>query len=211
MPLAPLTPRRLGINTAISNGGSSQASPSPTPVESQRPTLSVDVAAIARDKRLPQLPSPHQRMALGAYDNKLVRVGNRLPDGQVSSTLSQPPPLPPHSPSSISASGSNVSSFSHASASPRTVLSPRIPMLASVPRPAIPSSSSASVLILPDGTKLTTNSDRPPDREAMSGMMAYSSPNSPWSLITVHVLPLFAGSPLKTPIEDLKCVIPRCI
>ncbi|EIW68425.1 hypothetical protein TREMEDRAFT_19618, partial [Tremella mesenterica DSM 1558] len=30
-----------------------------------------------------------------------------------------------------------------------------------------------------------------------------SSPNSPWSLLTVHALPLFAGGPLKTPIEDL--------
>ncbi|TXT05389.1 uncharacterized protein COLE_06709 [Cutaneotrichosporon oleaginosum] len=33
--------------------------------------------------------------------------------------------------------------------------------------------------------------------------MAHSSPSSPWSLLTVHVLPLFAGSPLKTAIEDL--------
>ncbi|TXT08858.1 hypothetical protein VHUM_02986 [Vanrija humicola] len=31
----------------------------------------------------------------------------------------------------------------------------------------------------------------------------HSSPNSPWSLLTVHVLPVFAGSPLKTAIEDL--------
>lgn len=36
--------------------------------------------------------------------------------------------------------------------------------------------------------------------------MAHSSPNSPWSLMTVHVLPLFAGGHLKTPIEDLKWV-----
>jgi hypothetical protein len=60
-------------------------------------------------------------------------------------------------------------------------------------------SPSAGILVLPDGTKLP-NVD---GVHQVSSQASHTGPNSPWSLLTVHVLPLFAGSPLKTPIEDL--------
>jgi hypothetical protein len=36
-----------------------------------------------------------------------------------------------------------------------------------------------------------------------------SHPNSPWTMITLTVLPMFNGTPLLTPIEDLKWVVFR--
>ncbi|GMK59505.1 hypothetical protein CspeluHIS016_0801110 [Cutaneotrichosporon spelunceum] len=179
------SPARLNTNVTATS------TPSPSP-SSPRPSLSLDV----RDKRLPSLPSPLSRgregsWALGAYDNKLV-----------SSTLSQLPPLPPISPGGMSSTGSNLSSFSHTS-SPSHL--PRgTPSLVSVsmPRPAPPPPSAGGVLLLPDGTTLPTGEPggRPEREPVASG--AHST-SSPWSLLTVHVLPLFAGSPLKAAIEDL--------
>ncbi|BEI79683.1 hypothetical protein CcaverHIS002_0102120 [Cutaneotrichosporon cavernicola] len=156
-------------------------SPSPSP-SSARPRLNLDV----RDKRLPSLPFPLSRgkdgsWALGAYDNKLV-----------SSTLSQLPPLPPHSPGGMSSTGSNLSSFSHSS-SPSHV--PRgTPSLVSVsmPRPAPQPSSAGGVLLLPDGTTLPTGEPGgQPEREPIASGPHSSS--SPWSLLTVHVLPPLRG------------------
>ncbi|BEI87489.1 uncharacterized protein CcaverHIS019_0102070 [Cutaneotrichosporon cavernicola] len=190
------TPSRKQASSQLSspmvwNTNVMATSPSPSP-SSARPRLNLDV----RDKRLPSLPSPLSRgkdgsWALGAYDNKLV-----------SSTLSQLPPLPPHSPGGMSSTGSNLSSFSHSS-SPSHV--PRgTPSLVSVsmPRPAPQPSSAGGVLLLPDGTTLPTGEPGgQPEREPIASGPHSSS--SPWSLLTVHVLPLFAGSPLKTAIEDL--------
>ncbi|WRT68628.1 uncharacterized protein IL334_005606 [Kwoniella shivajii] len=136
----------------------------------------------------------------GVYDNKLV-----------SSTLSHLPPLPPVSPvhassSSTSLHPTNSSSHLHPS-----------------PRPSVSGSThnhnhnhnqlqSSGIVVYPDGTPLTEHNSNyylhhhhhdPVGRIAESMAMAHSSPNSPWSLLTVHVLPLFAGSALKTPLEDL--------
>lgn len=61
--------------------------------------------------------------------------------------------------------------------------------------------SGVGMLVLPDGTKLPVSDGR--DTNTMHQALSHSSPNSPWSLLTVHVLPVFAGSPLKTPLEDL--------
>lgn len=84
---------------------------------------------------------------------------------------------------------------------------------ASASRPSLPSTShsgSSSMILLPDGTALPVGNGVS-DAEGVGGRsvtetVAHSSPNSPWSLLTIHVLPLFAGSPLKTAIEDLKWV-----
>ncbi|WVQ68467.1 uncharacterized protein L199_006675 [Kwoniella botswanensis] len=142
-----------------------------------------------KDKRLPGIPSPHRYQstkgsATGVYDNKLV-----------SSTLSHLPPLPPLSPVPISGSSSSLhptASSSHLHPSPRPSVSNQ--------------SSSGGIVVYPDGTPLTDHQHHQYDlsgRLAESMTMAHSSPSSPWSLLTVHVLPLFAGSALKTPLEDL--------
>ena len=147
---------------------------------------------------------------------------------QVSSTLSHLPPLPPLSPTP---SGATSVLSSHPSSSrdlshPHTTSSAHLHAptsttsfsggLAATPRPSFstPPSSSSAVVVLPDGTTLSTNNNDHRDRSTGDGSagigrsvietMAHSNPSSPWSLLTVHVLPLFAGSPLKTPIEDLK-------
>lgn len=105
---------------------------------------------------------------------------------QVSSTLSHLPPLPPL------ASTNHPSSHAHS-------LHP-------------PSHSSTNLVVFPDGTPLADHSQshgitgHEPlmGRVAENMTLAHTSPSSPWSLLTVHVLPLFAGSALKTPLEDLK-------
>ncbi|KIR54713.1 hypothetical protein I315_02594 [Cryptococcus gattii Ru294] len=140
------------------------------------------------DKRLPAPPQPGgnvlgspyrggkatRAVGAGAYDNKLV-----------SSTLSHLPPLPPL------ASTNHPSSHAHS-------LHP-------------PSHSSTNLVVFPDGTPLADHSQshgitgHEPlmGRVAENMTLAHTSPSSPWSLLTVHVLPLFAGSALKTPLEDL--------
>ncbi|WWC90579.1 uncharacterized protein L201_005515 [Kwoniella dendrophila CBS 6074] len=150
------------------------------------------------EKRLPTLPgqdkfSPHKYVlpsgtgkgwATGAYDNKLV-----------SSTLSHLPPIPPLSPAPNASSSSSL----HPTTS-STHLHPS-------PRPSISNQSSTGIVVYPDGTPITDHHDS--HHHGIAGKvaehmtMAHSSPNSPWSLLTVHVLPLFAGSALKTPLEDL--------
>lgn len=143
---------------------------------------------------------------------------------QVSSTLSHLPPLPPLSPTPTGNSLplSTHSAHHHTPPShllhPPTTSNPSYPHLASnTPRPSIASQSSSSgVVVLPDGTALPTSSgehNRGGNEPAGPGRnvhetLLHSSASSPWSLLTVHVLPLFAGGPLKTPIEDLKYVHP---
>ncbi|WWC71360.1 uncharacterized protein I206_105315 [Kwoniella pini CBS 10737] len=153
------------------------------------------------DKKLPTLPnqSPHKYSiggyppghgqkgwATGAYDNKLV-----------SSTLSHLPPLPPVLPVPISSSSSSLHPTSSS------------PHLHPSPRPSISNQSSSGIVIYPDGTPLADHHNNHHHQNDLSGRIAesmtvaHTSPSSPWSLLTVHVLPLFAGSALKTPIEDL--------
>ncbi|KAL1405804.1 hypothetical protein Q8F55_007481 [Vanrija albida] len=185
-------------------------SPSPSPTHSRpRLRLDVDARSVAEStssKRLPSIPSigslpsfpglspiGRKGWALGSYDNKLV-----------SSTLSHLPPLPPLSPSGMSSTGSSLSAFS--SASQPVHAAPFASALA--PQRSTPSAPSAGgVIVLPDGTSLPTGADGGrPERDNHPNMLQtilHSSPNSPWSLLTVHVLPVFAGSPLKTAIEDL--------
>ncbi|KAK8845627.1 hypothetical protein IAR55_006343 [Kwoniella newhampshirensis] len=158
--------------------------------------------------------------AVGVYDNKLV-----------SSTLSHLPPLPPLSPTPSSSShplhptSSSSQLRTSASSSPRPSISkPHAHSHSSGP---LPSSSSNGVVVFQDGTPLSdhhhtlTHShsslghnlshghnhghghDPIGVRAAESMTVAHSSPSSPWSLLTVHVLPLFAGGALKTPVEDL--------
>ncbi len=75
-------------------------------------------------------------------------------------------------------------------------------------------SNNPSVVVLPDGTALpsSNSSDLAKDRIADLGgtvrgvreTIAHSRPDSPWSILMIHVLPIFAGSPLKSSIEELK-------
>ncbi|WVN86182.1 uncharacterized protein L203_101343 [Cryptococcus depauperatus CBS 7841] len=71
-------------------------------------------------------------------------------------------------------------------------------------------SSSSALVVFPDGTPLSDHSvsghEQWAGKTAENLTVQHTSPSSPWSLLTVHVLPLFAGSALKTPIEDLKWV-----
>ncbi|WVQ72042.1 hypothetical protein IAR50_001586 [Cryptococcus sp. DSM 104548] len=175
-----------------------------------------------RDKRLPAPPSqgvPYRGKAggyasnAGAYDNKLV-----------SSTLSHLPPLPPlpHSPTPSNTSHSlrPTPSSNHLHASPR-------PSLSNGPGSHLGSNQSSSgMVVFPDGTPLSDHAQLYPTTasllsgtgahghdvgvlgmggggKAESLAMAHTDPSGPWSLLTVHVLPLFAGSAMKTPIEDL--------
>ncbi|OWZ77192.1 hypothetical protein C366_04738 [Cryptococcus neoformans Tu401-1] len=175
-PLPP-SPTVSNVSYTSSSKGSSGVGidmPPPLPVKS--------------DKRLPVPPQPGgsvlgspyrggkatRAVGAGAYDNKLV-----------SSTLSRLPPLPPLP------SPGHSSSHTHS-------LHP-------------PSHSSTNLVVFPDGTPLTdhaqshgiTGHEPLMGRVAENMTMAHTSPSSPWSLLTVHVLPLFAGSALKTPLEDL--------
>jgi len=143
----------------------------------------------SRDKRLPLLPTSPSKGGssssnyAGAYDNKLV-----------STTLSQLPPLPQTGDSTppaplLKSPSSHTTAVSTAAARPSFSTPP-------------------SLVVLPNGA--TVNSDHH-DHTTGGGRsvietMHHSSPSSPWSLLTVHALPLFAGGPLKTPIEDLKYV-----
>ncbi|EJT50474.1 hypothetical protein A1Q1_00215 [Trichosporon asahii var. asahii CBS 2479] len=196
--MAPPTPTKLANLAIHTNHGTNISGPS-----SARPNLSVNVdrsdthslapsvgaSSFWSDKKLPRLPK--RKWVLGAYDNKLL------------------PPIPPRSPSGVSAT--STAAFSIPSTSPQKSLAPA--SLPNLPTRYIsaspPSSSAGGVLVLPDGTTLATgdNGGRPERDPAPSTSMmhavAHSSPNSPWSLLTVHVLPVFAGSPLRTPIEDL--------
>jgi hypothetical protein len=143
---------------------------------------------------------------------------------QVSSTLSQLPPLPPLSPTPTGTSSISHNSglgSGHLSSAPLlktpsgSAHSSTLASVASRPSFSQPSSSSG-IVVLPDGTALATSGGDHHDRHTDRGdigiglgrsiieTMAHSSPSSPWSLLTVHVLPLFAGGALKTPIEDLK-------
>ncbi|WVF67468.1 hypothetical protein IAT40_002224 [Kwoniella sp. CBS 6097] len=68
--------------------------------------------------------------------------------------------------------------------------------------------ASSGVVVFPDGTLLSDHAYSSHAHDSSGKIaehmtLAHSSPSSPWSLLTVHVLPLFAGSALKTPIEDL--------
>ncbi|WVR09411.1 hypothetical protein IAU60_006478 [Kwoniella sp. DSM 27419] len=153
------------------------------------------------DKRLPGLPpggSPHRAhtssgvpggkgwAATGVYDNKLV-----------SSTLSHLPPLPQLSPTPTASTSSHPF---HSNASASHLLSHATNSIS--PRPSI-SAASSGVVVFPDGTPLSDHS-HVYSHEGLVGRVAENtSPSSPWSLLTVHVLPLFAGSALKTPLEDL--------
>jgi hypothetical protein len=141
---------------------------------------------------------------------------------QVSSSLSQLPPLPTLSPNPTGSPSFSHSQQHHSlhKLPSSTHLHPSSSSASSsyaiskATRPALPTPSSSSVVILPDGTALPTapsDSQRSSERAHEAGVgrsvqetLAHSSPSSPWSLLTVHVLPLFAGGPLKTPIEDLK-------
>ena len=135
---------------------------------------------------------------------------------QVSSTLSHLPPLPPPSPTPTGTSMHSSHSLVHHTASSSRLQPPNISnpsftgLASSSPRPSLSAASSSSgLVVLPNGTALHTSNgehERPPLETGRSVIetLAHSSPSSPWSLLTVHVLPLFAGGPLKTPIEDLK-------
>ncbi|ODO11090.1 hypothetical protein I350_01692 [Cryptococcus amylolentus CBS 6273] len=176
-----------------------------------------------RDKRMPASSqgvqaSPYRGKAggyasnAGAYDNKLV-----------SSTLSHLPPLPPlpHSPtpSNTSHSMRPAPSINHIHASPR-------PSHSNASTSHLASNQASSgMVVFPDGTPLSDHAQYPTTTSLLSGTgahghdlgvlgmggggkaeslaMAHTDPNGPWSLLTVHVLPLFAGSAMKTPIEDL--------
>ncbi|WWD22581.1 hypothetical protein CI109_107074 [Kwoniella shandongensis] len=165
------------------------------------------------DKRLPLPPGGFgmtNGSGIGVYDNKLV-----------SSTLSHLPPLPPLSPTPSSSSHPLHATGSSSQLRPSTSSSSPRPSLSHPhsSNPALPSPSSNGVVVFPDGTPLSDHAlthshsslgghGHEPlsihtGRVAESMTMAHSSPSSPWSLLTVHVLPLFAGSALKTPIEDL--------
>lgn len=139
---------------------------------------------------------------------------------QVSSTLSHLPPLPPLSPTPTGNSSSfpnrpNVPSSNRLHSPHLTHLSSFANLASSSPRPSISTQSSSSgLVVLPNGTALPTSREHDRGGSEPAGVgrsvhetLVHSSASSPWSLLTVHVLPLFAGEPLKTPIEDLKQVI----
>ncbi len=140
---------------------------------------------------------------------------------QVSSTLSHLPPLPPLSPTPTGNSLPLSNHQIHHHPPPSSLLHPPSKsnpssytnLASSITRPSISAqSASYGVVVLPDGTALpTSNGDhgRGGGETLAAGWsvhetLVHSSASSPWSLLTVHVLPLFAGGPLKTPIEDLK-------
>lgn len=58
---------------------------------------------------------------------------------------------------------------------------------------------SASAALLQAQGEFTRNAAR-----SIRGALEHSSPNSPWSQLTVHALPVFTGSTVKTSMENLK-------
>ena len=60
-------------------------------------------------------------------------------------------------------------------------------------------SLSASAALLQAQGEFTRSAAR-----TIRGALDHSSPNSPWSQLTVHALPVFTGSVVKTSMENLK-------
>lgn len=148
------------------------------------------------------------------YDNKLVSIQRHLQvqqskelSDQVTSTLSQLPPIPPLSPTPT---GTNsLSSLSPSLTAPSMLHKTSYATIGGPSRPALSAATStAGVVVLPDGTALSRSTAEGEmirtDGRSVKETLAHSSPSSPWSLLTIHVLPIFAGSPLKSSIEDLK-------
>lgn len=183
---------------------------------------------------------------------KALRESNLT--AQVSSTLSQVPPIPPLSPNPTGGSGLSHQSSSGAlalgyttsqnggtgtgmgggaggsalgtsagsgSASGSSVLHPsrgalpRGSSTSPIMFPGRPGSSAASASMMGMSSASASASALTAHGEILRGggvrsvkeTLAHSSPSSPWSLLTIHALPVFAGSALKSSIEDLKWVL----
>lgn len=153
----------------------------------------------------------------GAYDNKLVcRIAHSLTrisemTEQVSSTVSHLPPIPPLSPTPTGGSGPGT--YPASLLSGRAVydlnnLHPHGGPLRRPPTAASSSSAQGSVIILPDGTVLSSaGTGSNAEGRTVAETMAHSSANSPWNVLIMHVLPVFGGGSVHTSIEELKYVI----
>ena len=238
------SPRRAPLPPSPTNSTYSSSNVPWLNERSRANSLEVPSTGKTGDRRIPfnhgGPPSPHQRDTkgayAGAYDNKLV-CGYILSfhwsricwSGvwfwvfmQVSSTLSQLPPLPPISPTPANTTLAHPNHSIHAHSPPSTYLHPtnisktssyNLPAF-DAPQPSLSgqTSSSSGVVVLPNGTTLPTSTHEQPRGSHESNSigrsvhetLVHSSASSPWSVLTVHSLPLFAGGPLRTPIEDLK-------
>jgi hypothetical protein len=128
---------------------------------------------------------------------------------QVSSTVSHLPPIP------LSPTPTGNSSSVSSQIYPTTRgydLTHLHPNTSTKRPPSIPSSSPShstqaggAVLVLPDGTVLSSaGTGSTGENQRVAETMAHSSANSPWNVLLMHVLPLFGGAEVKTPVEELK-------
>lgn len=142
---------------------------------------------------------------------RFVVVCNRKLTMQVSSTVSHLPPIPPLSPTPTGGSGPGSHPASFLSTRTSYDLNHLHPHGGAIRRPTTgPTSSSSSstqgsVIVLPDGTVLSSaGTGSNAEGRTIAETMAHSSANSPWNVLIMHVLPIFGGSSVHTSIEELK-------
>lgn len=133
----------------------------------------------------------------------------------MSSTVSHLPPIPPLSPTPTG--GTSAQLMQHTRSYDLNHLHPNVNAHGQR-RPTTNSSSSAtasgsgtsgaaSVIVLPDGTILSSaGTGSNPEGRTIAETVAHSSANSPWNVLIMHVLPVFGGGPVHTSIEELKYV-----
>jgi len=127
---------------------------------------------------------------------------------QVSSTVSHLPPIPLSPTPTGNSSSVSSQIFPHS----RTYdLNHLHPHTSTKKPPSIPPLTSAhsnqpgAVIVLPDGTVLSSaGTGSTGENQRVAETMAHSSANSPWNVLLMHVLPLFGGAEVKTPVEELK-------
>ncbi|KAJ9104446.1 hypothetical protein QFC21_001941 [Naganishia friedmannii] len=147
-------------------------------------------------------PPPTLSANLGAYDNKLV-----------ASTLSLPPPPSSAHESQTSPIASVFPALHHVASTTSTLHAAagllhsgtHHPTTSSTATAAVPVSRSLSQLAasLPSSAASGSTSSRPSIGSSVEANSHPSHPSSPWSMLSLHILPIFNGVPLLTPIEDL--------
>ncbi|KAJ9115067.1 hypothetical protein QFC22_005395 [Naganishia vaughanmartiniae] len=149
---------------------------------------------------------------LGAYDNKLVTSTLSLPPPPSSAHESQTSPITSvfpalHHVASTTSTLHAATGLLHSGTHHPTSSSAAAAAVSSLATPVSRSLSQLAAALPSSGTSVPTSS-RPSIGSSIEANSHPSHPSSPWSVLSLHILPIFNGVPLLTPIEDLKYVLP---
>ncbi|KAJ9103353.1 hypothetical protein QFC19_004451 [Naganishia cerealis] len=155
-------------------------------------------------------PAPTTALSadLGAYDNKLVASTLSLPSA--SASAHDPPTSPIASVFPALHHVATTTSSIHAGLSGSGILHSAVHHAPSTSAAAVSSLTSPvgrSLSTLTSSLPSTSASASAPSRPAIGTSVEANShpshPSSPWSVLSLHILPIFNGVPLLSPIEDL--------